>query len=130
MIDPWQAADRGTVPYWCESSSRSATDAAELWLAGSRPFESIGLLPDPPGTVHEQTATLAQWRAIGAFGRREGKVDALVAGRYPLLPPAAGQATRYLRNLPATMDRPGPLPVGQAMRGLAAAGDSLGLVVV
>jgi hypothetical protein len=44
MIDPWQAVEWGLVPYWCESSSRSATEAAELWFAGSRPFKSISVL--------------------------------------------------------------------------------------
>jgi hypothetical protein len=130
MIDPWQAVDRGMVPYWCESSSRSAADAAELWFAGSRPFDSISVLPDPPGTEHDDTATLAHWRAIAAFGRRHGEVDALVAGRYPLLPPAAGQATRHLRNAAAAPVLPEPLPVDEAMRGLADAGVTMGLLVV
>jgi hypothetical protein len=130
MIDPWQAVSRGLVPYWCESSSRSAAEAAELWFAGSRPFESISVLPDPPGTLHDDTASLRHWRSIAAFGRREGKVDALVAGRYPLLPPAAGQATRYLRNVAAAPVRPGPLPVDQAVRGLADAGAAMGLLVL
>jgi hypothetical protein len=130
MIDPWQAISGGVVPYWCESSSRSAADAAELWFAGSRPFESISVLPDPPGTVLDDTAGLRHWRSIAAFGRREGKVDALVAGRYPLLPPAAGQATRYLRNAAAAAVPLGPLPVDQAVRGLAGAGAAMGLLVV
>lgn len=130
MIDPWLAVERGTVPFWCESSSRSATDAAELWLAGSRPFESISVLPDPPGTVHDDTATLRHWRAIAAFGRREGIVDALIAGRYPRLPPAAGQATRHLRHVAAAPGLPGPLPVDQAVRGLSETGAALGLLVV
>jgi hypothetical protein len=130
MIDPWQAVSRGLVPYWCESSTRSATEAAELWFAGSRPFESVSVLPDPPGTVHDDTATLRHWRAIAAFGRRDSNMDALVAGRYPLLPPAAGQATRYLRNVPAAPGRPGPLPIDQAMRGLTDNGAALGLMIV
>jgi hypothetical protein len=130
MIDPWLAFDRAVVPYWCESSSRSAADAAELWFAGSRPFESINVLPDPPGTVHDDTATLAHWRAIAAFGRREGQVDALVARRYPLLPPAAGQVTRHLRNVPEAPAPPGPLPVDHAVRGLAGSGAAMGLLVV
>jgi hypothetical protein len=130
MTDPWQAVERGMVPYWCESSSRSATDAAELWFAGSKPFESISVLPDPPGTVHDRIATLRHWRAIAAFGRCEGKVDALVAARYPLLPPAAGQATRYLRNVAAAPVLPGPLPVDQAVRGLTDSGVAMGLMVV
>jgi hypothetical protein len=83
MIDPWHAVDRGMVPYWCESSSRSAADAAWLWFAGS-----------------------------------------------PLLPPAAGQATRYLRNTAAAPVPPEPLPVEQAVRRLADAGHATGLLVV
>jgi hypothetical protein len=130
MIDPWHAVDRGLVPYWCESSSRRAADAAELWFAGSTPFESISVLPDPPGTVHDEIATLRHWRTITAFGRREGGVDALVAGRYPLLPPAAGQASRHLRNVAAAPGLPGPLPADQAVRGLADTGAALGLMVV
>lgn len=130
MIDPWHAVDRGLVPYWCESSSRSATDAAELWFAGSRPFESISVLPDPPGIVHDATATLRQWRSIAAFGRRQGEVDALVAGRYPLLPPAAGQVTRHLRNVAAVPDRPALLPVDRAVRILGDTAAALGIMVV
>jgi hypothetical protein len=130
MIDPWQAVSRGLVPYWCESSSRSDADAAELWFAGSRPFESISVLPDPPGTVHDDTATLGHWRSIARSGRRDGEVDALVAGRYPLLPPAAGQATRHLRNVEPAPVPPGPLPVDQAVLGLADTGTAMGLLVV
>jgi hypothetical protein len=130
MTDPWQAAESGTVPYWCESSSRSATDAAELWLAGSEPFDSVSVLPDPPGTLHDELATLTHWRAIAAFGRRAGKVDRLVAGRYPLLPPAPGQAARSLRNAGAAAGLPAPMPADQAMRRLADNGVALGLLVV
>jgi hypothetical protein len=130
LTDPWQAIGRGLVPYWCESSSRSATEAAELWFAGSRPFESISVLPDPPGIVHDDTAALRHWRAITAFGRRDGAVDALVAGRYPLLPPASGQVTRHLHTVAAAPGPSGPLPVDEAMRGLVENGVALGLLVV
>jgi hypothetical protein len=97
MIDPWRAVHDEMVPYWCESSSRSATDAAELWLAGSEPFDAIHVLPDPPGILHDDTTTLAHWRAVAAFAHRDGAVDALLAGRYPVLPTAAGRASRRLR---------------------------------
>jgi hypothetical protein len=134
MIDPWLVADDGMVPYWCESSSRQAVEAAEWWLAGSEPFDAVTVLPDPPGTLHQDTATLRHWRAIAAFGRRQGTVDALLAGRYPLLPPAAGRATRCLRVLPAGVGRAGPwsvpLSVHQALRWLKDNGPALGLLVI
>jgi hypothetical protein len=130
MTDPGQVVDGRIVPYWCESSSRSAAEAAEWWLAGSEPFDSVDVLPDPPGTLHDDTATLRQWRAIARFGRRDGTVDALLAGRYPLLPAAADRATRCLRYVAAAPGRADPLPVGQAVRWLTEHGPALGLLVV
>jgi hypothetical protein len=129
MTDPWRAVQGEMVPYWCESSSRSATDAAELWLAGSEPFDSIDVLPDPPGTFHDDVTTLAQWRAVAAFARREGTVDALLAGRYPVLPTAAGRATLRLWTAEADPGRAGPLPVHEAVRWLTDNGPALGLLV-
>ncbi|MEV7627029.1 hypothetical protein [Actinoplanes sp. NPDC089786] len=130
MIDPWPVADDRKVPYWCESSSRQAAEAAEWWLAGSEPFDAVDVLPDPPGTLHDDTATLWHWRTIAAFGRRPGTVDALLAGRYPLLPPAAGRATRRLRADPPGEGQAGPLSVHQAVRWLKGNGPALGLLVI
>jgi hypothetical protein len=130
MTDPWRAVYEEMVPYWCESSSRPATDAAELWLAGSEPFEAIDVLPDPPGTLHDATTTLAHWRAVAAFAQREGAVDALLAGRYPVLPTAAGRATRRLRTAGAPPRRAELLPMHEAVRWLTVNGPALGLLVV
>jgi hypothetical protein len=129
MIDPWAVVAGRMVPYWCESSSWSAADAVEWWLAGSEPFDAVDVLPDPPGTPHSSAATLRQWRAIAGFGRRQGTVDSLLAGRYPLLPPAADRATRGLRYAPAE-GRTEPLPVHRAVRWLTDNGPASGLLVV
>ncbi|GAA2890077.1 hypothetical protein GCM10010443_61800 [Actinoplanes cyaneus] len=120
MTDPWQVLDAGLVPYWCESSSRAAALAAELWLAGSRPFDRISVLPEPPGTPHEHLASLTHWRSVAAFARRTGLVDRLVAGRYPTLPIAAGHASHFFRHAEANPRRPEPIPVADAVRHLAA----------
>jgi hypothetical protein len=130
MIDPWPGADDRTVPYWCESSSRQAAEAAEWWLAGSEPFDAVDVLPDPPGTLHDDTATLRHWRTIAAFGRLRGTVDALLAGRYPLLPPAAGRASRGIQAVPPGENRAEPLSVHHAVRWLKENGPALGLLVI
>ena len=116
MTDPWQVLDAGMVPYWCESSSRAAAGAAELWLAGSRPFDRVSVLPEPPGTRHARLASLTHWRSIARFAARGGAVDNLVAGRYPMLPTAAGHASRFTRHAVAEPRRPEPMSVGECMR--------------
>ncbi|AEV86984.1 hypothetical protein ACWT_5965 [Actinoplanes sp. SE50] len=118
MTDPWQAFDAGVVPYWCESSSHAAATAAEWWLAGSRPYDRITVLPDPPGTPHGRLAAPAHWRSIAAFAGR-GAVGNLLARRYPTLPAAAGHATDYLRHATTAPGRRPPIPAGEAVRHLS-----------
>ncbi|WP_229067542.1 hypothetical protein [Actinoplanes sp. DH11] len=129
MTDPWEMLDAGMVPYWGESSSRPVADAAELWLAGSRPYDRISVLPEPPGTAHDRIATLAQWRSVAAFARRGGTVSDLLARRYPTLPTAAGHATDFVRRAAVTRRRPEPIPIGEAVRHLAEHGSVPGLMV-
>jgi hypothetical protein len=129
MIDPWHAADSGVVPYWCESSSRAVADAAELWLAGSPSFDRISVLPEPPGTLHEETAALGHWRSVAAFALRSGTVDKFLASRYPLLPTAPGHASRALAPS-ADHRRPQPMPISEAVRHMAGNGSVPGLLVV
>ena len=129
MTDPWQALRGAMVPYWCESSSRPVADAAQLWLAGSEPFDRISVLPDPPGTLSDSTATMPQWRAIAGFARRDGRVDDLTAARYPMLPPAPGHATGYPGDLNEPARRPEPLPAEAAVRHLRQRGSGSGLLV-
>ncbi len=129
MTDPWQALDAGMVPYWCESSSRAAATAAELWLAGSRPFDRISVLPEPPGISHDRLASLPHWRSIAALARRTGTVDRLLAGRYPVLPAAPGHATGFLRHAAVASHRPELIPGAEAVRHLARHGSLTGLMI-
>lgn len=129
MTDPWRMLDAGMVPYWCESSTRTAARAAELWLAGSTPYDRISVLPEPTGTSHDKLASLAHWRSVAAFARRSGTVDALLANRYPLLPAAARHAGDIIKNTTVIRRRPEPIPVGAAMRHLGRHGAVPGLMV-
>ena len=130
MTDPWRAISRGYVPYWCESSTRAVTGAAQLWLAGSEPFDEVHVLPEPPGTLHDDTATLTHWRGVALFARRAGRVDIAASDRYPLLPPAPRHASSFLASSARPQPPPGPLPAGEAVRRLTQHGTTLGLLVV
>ncbi|WP_328470948.1 hypothetical protein OHA21_05955 [Actinoplanes sp. NBC_00393] len=130
LTDPWAVLDAGMVPYWCESSSRSVTEAAELWLAGSEPFDSISVLPDPPGIANDATASTRHWRGVGAFAHRKAQMDDLIARHYPLLPPAAGHATRHLDEATGERIQPAKLPAAEAVMRLKECSGAPGLLVV
>ncbi|MDG4824566.1 hypothetical protein O7635_22180 [Asanoa sp. WMMD1127] len=99
LLDPWLALRHGIVPYWCESASRRAVAGAEWWLAGSRRFDRLRVLPAPPGSTCPAFAAAAQWRALTWFARREGLVDNAALRRYPQLPLPTSHATQALRRL-------------------------------
>lgn len=127
LLDPWRVLAAGKTPYWCESASVVAAEAAELWIAGSRAFDAVTVLPQPPGTVCAAHADLSRWRSIARFGRRRGDVSRQAAVRYPGLPLATAHAATI-----GAPDRPPPPPmplelVGAALRQAAAVD---GLMVV
>lgn len=129
LIDPWQVVRAGLVPYWCENANRRAVAAAELWLAGSRAFTSVDVLPEPPGLAHEALAGLPQWRAVAAFGSRRAALDRVAARGYPRVPVPTRRATEVLRGQPYDLPRPVPMTVDAALDGFRAGGTSLGLLV-
>ncbi|MFL6111761.1 MAG: hypothetical protein ACJ786_10470 [Catenulispora sp.] len=130
LLDPWHVLAAGLVPYWCESASRRAVDAAEWWLAGSAAFDSIIVLPEPPGTACEAHAGPAQWGAVAAFARHRSHVDRLAMSRYPLLPlPTSHVASRLPPPRPSVLVPP-VLPMGQVLAGLRLSGPQLGLLVL
>ena len=87
LLDPWQVVRAGLVPYWCENATRRSVDEAEWWLAGSEPFSSVDVLPEPPGLRSPALAGLPQWLAVAAFGRRRRALDRT---RRPGLPGGLG----------------------------------------
>ncbi|GAB2569309.1 hypothetical protein Aab01nite_07770 [Paractinoplanes abujensis] len=128
LLDPWQARAAGLVPYWCESASSGAVEAAEWWLGGSPAFDSVTVLPGPPGFVGDRVAPLAQWRSLVSFGRERGSVDRLAAGRYPGLPLATHHATRMLAGA-GERPPPPPMTMTYALSRLHQTGGASGLLV-
>jgi hypothetical protein len=124
LLAPGHVLAAGLVPYWCESASRRAVTGAEWWLAGSSRFDSVDVLPAPPGSAGDANAEPRQWRAVASFGRHRGQVNPEAAGRYRMRPTNA--ATAATAHHPAT-----PLRIGMVtlLNGLRATGKPLGIMV-
>ncbi len=129
MLDAGQVLAAGLVPYWCESASRRAVDAAEWWLAGSRPFAGITVLPEAPGTACDAHAAAAQWRSAASFARSRAYVDRLALSRYPMLPLPSSHVAYALSRSPARRPVPPPLPMARALAALRETGPAAGLFV-
>ncbi|WP_234359285.1 MULTISPECIES: hypothetical protein [unclassified Plantactinospora] len=129
LIDPWQVVRAGLVPYWCENATARSVAGAEWWLAGSAPFSSLDVLPEPPGLRSPALAGLPQWLAVASFGRRRRAVDRVAARGYPVTSVATRHATEVLRNQPYDLPAPAPLRVVEALAGLRASGTPQGLLV-
>jgi hypothetical protein len=129
LLDPWQVVRAGLVPYWCENASGRSVTAAEWWLAGSAPFSSVDVLPDPPGVRRPGLAGLPQWLAVASFGRRRRAVDRGAARGYPGSRVPTRRATEVLRAQPCDLPVPDPLRFADALSGLREYGAGRGLVL-
>jgi hypothetical protein len=130
QLDPWQVLTAGLVPYWCETASRHAVTAAEWWLAGSNRFDSLDVLPAPPGSAHDALANRRQWTSIAAFARSRGNVDREALRRYPLHPLPTGHAAAVLQGRPRHASAPPRMRMTEVLDGLRGSGQSAGVLVL
>ncbi|MFU8875872.1 hypothetical protein [Micromonospora sp. SL4-19] len=129
LLDPWQVVRAGLVPYWCENATRRRVEGVEWWLAGSEPFTSVDVLPEPPGARSPALAGLPQWLAVAGFGRRRRALDRGAARGYPVASVPTRRATEVLRNQPYDLPVPPPLGMAEALVALREAGAHQGLLV-
>ncbi|MEV6814775.1 hypothetical protein [Micromonospora sp. NPDC051296] len=129
LLDPWQVVRAGLVPYWCENATRRSVEQVEWWLAGSEPFSSVDVLPEPPGVRSPALAGLPQWLAIAAFGRRRRALDRTTARGYPVTSVPTRRATEVLRAQAYDLPTPRPLAVADALAVLADSGTRHGLLI-
>jgi hypothetical protein len=118
LTDPWNVVRAGLVPYWCPGTTRTDVDELQEWIAGSQPFSSIDVLPEPPGTLLTDFAPPASWAAAAAFGQRRGVVDPICRRAYPLGHIPHRHAAKVLNDLPYDTPRPKPLTASDALNGL------------
>nr|WP_091091698.1 hypothetical protein [Micromonospora nigra] len=129
LLDPWQVVRAGMVPYWCENATRRSVEGVEWWLAGSEPFSSVDVLPEPPGMRSPALAGLPQWLAVAGFGHRRRALDRASARGYPVSSVPTRRATEVLRAQPYDLPTPKPLAVPEALAGLREGGAAQGLLV-
>ncbi|RKN48717.1 hypothetical protein [Micromonospora endolithica] len=129
LLDPWQVVRAGMVPYWCENATRRSVDQVEWWLAGSEPFSSVDVLPEPPGLRSPALAGLPQWLAVAGFGRRRRALDRTSARGYPVTSVPTRRATEVLRAQPYDLPTPAPMSVPDALEALRDSGRHQGLLV-
>jgi hypothetical protein len=101
VLDPYQVIRARLVPYWCEAPSVAAVRAAEMWLAGSRPFTSVEVLPEGAGRQGPAIATLDQWLAAARFAPGEPTIDEELARVYPNWPLSPRHARDVLCHHPS-----------------------------
>jgi hypothetical protein len=130
LLDPWHVLRAGLVPYWCRGAVTESVAAAELWLAGSEPFASVEILPEPPGRRPPDLADPSQWRAVAGFAGRRGVVDGPCRRGYPYRVRGVDHATRVLRRHPYDRPVPSPLAATAALRLLDDSAAHLGLLVL
>ncbi|WP_327027093.1 hypothetical protein [Micromonospora sp. NBC_01739] len=129
LLDPWQVVRAGMVPYWCENATRRCVEQAEWWLAGSEPFTSVDVLPEPPGVRSPALAGLPQWLAVAGFGRRRRALDRTAARGYPVTSVPTRRATEVLRAQPYDLPTPPRIEVADALAALRAGSAAHGLLV-
>ncbi|WP_306213089.1 hypothetical protein [Actinoplanes sp. RD1] len=130
LLDPGAVLAAGAVPYWCETAARPAVEAAEAWIAGSLPFGTVSVLPQPPGVGCEAYAAAATWRSVAGFAHGQPRLDRLATSRYPLLPLPTSHVAAALTGAgePAPV-LPARLTVHQVLEALQSSGRSMGLLV-
>ncbi|GAA0722942.1 hypothetical protein Drose_09200 [Dactylosporangium roseum] len=130
LIDPWHVIRAGLVPYWCEHPLRSAVRALSWWLAGSEPYTSVEVLPEPPGMPLPTVAHLSEWEAIAAFASRHSLVDRRCARAYPSGMVPAHHATQVLRTHPYDLPYLPFVDADSALSALARSAQTDGLLVL
>lgn len=129
LLDPWQVVRAGMVPYWCENATQRSVEGVEWWLAGSEPFSSVDVLPEPPGLRSPAVAGLPQWLAVAGFGRRRRALDRSAARGYPVTSVPTRRATEVLRAQSYDLPTPPPMTIAAALAVLRDAGSHQGLLV-
>ncbi|PRY32344.1 hypothetical protein [Pseudosporangium ferrugineum] len=130
LLDPWLTLAAGLVPYWLEAATRQSVDATEWWLAGSEGFDTITVLPQPPGSRSEAYAPAGQWRSVASFARLRPHLDSMTFSHYPQFPLPTAQASAVLATAtPVGAVPPPKLTADEVLTSLRTTGAALGLLV-
>jgi len=123
--DPWQTLCAAAVPFWIHFAVQPALQALEEYLDKAEPYRDVNVFLFEHGTESPGIATPEEF---GAVVRRHGAAvhfDGLDLQRFPHDIGTLGRYGQVFDQLPRARHPWSPLPVEDALRGLAAAGLSV-----
>ena len=123
--DPWQTISAGAVPFWLHFAVQPALQALEAYLDKAEPFSDANVFLFEHGASSPGIATPQEFeRVIRRHGAR-AHFDGLDRKRFPHDIGTLGRYSEVFGRLPRATQPWSPLPVEDALRGLAAAGLSV-----
>jgi hypothetical protein len=123
--DPWQTICAAAVPFWVHFAVQPALQALDEYLEGAEPYQDVNMFLFQHGTRSPGIATPDEFAAVIRRHGAAAHFDGLDPGRFPHDIGALGRYGRVFDQLPRARQPWSPLPVEEALRGLAAAGLSI-----
>jgi hypothetical protein len=114
VLDPWQAIDTGSVPYWTYFPTRDAADALSNYLDGHS-FDEVDVMLFSHGSRSRGLADAGRWERLAQRARRRGRLLAVDRSAFPADFLTFVRYARSLRRLPRAPRPRSPLSVEGAL---------------
>ncbi len=118
--DPWRTITSASVPFWTFFPVRSAADALAAYLDRAS-YDDIDVLLFSHGVQSRGLADAQTWERLARRARRHGRLLGVDRAAFPADFAVFARYTSALRSLPDATRPWSPLPVHDALAGLAAA---------
>lgn len=118
--DPWRTLATGSVPFWTFFPVRRAADDLAAYLDGAD-FDDVDVLLFSHGVRSQGLADARTWQRVADRARRRGRLLGVDADAFPADFGVFARYARALRSLPVSSRSWSPVPVEEALAGLAAA---------
>jgi hypothetical protein len=123
--DPWLTICAAAVPFWMHFAVQPALHSLEEYLDKAEPYRDVNVFLFEHGTDSPRIATPEEFQAAVRRHGAAAHFDGLDPGRFPHDIGTLGRYGRVFDQLPRARHAWSPLPVDDALRGLAAAGLSM-----
>jgi len=123
--DPWQTISAAAIPFWIYFAVQPALQSLDEYLSEAEPYADVNVFLFEHGANSPGIATPEEFETVV---RRHGATvhfDGLQRGRFPHDIGTLGRYDKIFDQLPRAGHPWSPLPVEDALHGLAAAGLSI-----
>jgi hypothetical protein len=125
LCDPWQTICAAAVPFWIFFAVQPALRSLDAYLSEAERYAEANLFLFEHGADSPGIATPEQFAAVVRRHGAEAHLDGLEPARFPHDIGTLGRYGKVFDQLPRARQPWSPLPVEQALGGLAAAGVSV-----